>query len=55
MMTQKIVDLKKRKGTRVDALPNPEGNRDDDINNEGNGISDSAFAQQLKQVSKGQR
>ena len=43
MMAQKMADLKKRKGARADTMLNPEVNKDDDSNNEDNGIADSAF------------
>ena len=44
-LAQKMADLKMWKGARPDAETNTEGNKDDDSNNEDNGIADSAFAQ----------
>ena len=53
MMVQKMADLKKRKGVMEDTVLNQEGNKDDNSNNEDDGIVDNAFAKQQKQAPTG--
>ena len=47
-MAQRMAEMKKRKGERADAGHNPDEQKDEDSNDEDDGIMNSTFAQQSK-------
>ena len=53
-MAQKVADLKRRKGARAAVETNLEGDKDDDSNEEDDGLEDSISAQQARQAPMGQ-